>query len=167
MYKIFLCGLDNSGKTSIVNSINKLPNPGKTSPTLNFNRAKVIIDLTEFVIWDAPGQARYRNLWEKNIKETSIICYIVDLLDQERYKESKEWLDKTLGESENKSLPLIVCFHKVDAFDAKKYLPDVKKVFKREDFSNRPVYFLETTIFNPDSILKLKALLVEVIEEEK
>jgi len=166
MYKIFLCGLDNSGKTSITNSVNKLPNPGETSPTLNFNVAQVIIDLTEFVIWDAPGQTRFRSLWEKNIMETAVICYIVDVLDTERYAESKEWLDKTLADSENRNLPVIIAFHKLDIPDAKKYLPDVKEVFKREEFSDHPVYFIETTIFNPSSILDLKTLFVKVIEEE-
>ncbi len=166
MYKIFLCGLDNSGKTSITNSINKLPNPGQTTPTLNFNVAQVIIDLTEFVIWDAPGQTRFRNLWERNMMETAVICYIVDVLDRERYGESKEWLLKTLADSDNRNVPLIICFHKLDIPDAKKYLPEVKEVFKAEEFSERPIHFIETTIFNPDSVLKLKTLFVKVIEEE-
>jgi len=165
MYKVFLCGLDNSGKTSIVNSINKLPNPGKTIPTLNFNVAQVIIDLTEFVIWDAPGQLRYRDLWEKNIMKTQIICYIVDVVDQARYEVSLETLKKTLNNCQDETLPLIICFHKLD-LDAKKYLPKVKEIFRPELFKARKVHYLETTIFNPNSIIDLKGLFVKIIEEE-
>jgi len=166
MYKVFLCGLDNSGKTSILNSINKLPNPGSTKPTLNFNVSQVIIDLTEFVIWDAPGQMQFRNLWERNIMETQIICYVVDVTDQKRHEESLETLQKALNTYDNQNLPLIICFHKLDLPSANKFLPEVKGVFKKGLFGRRKIHFLETTIFNPSSILNLKTLFVEIIEEE-
>lgn len=165
MYKVFLCGIENSGKTSITNSIKKLPNPGETTPTLNFNVAQVIIELTEFVIFDAPGQTRFRDLWENGIYGTQIICFIVDMSNPSRFEEAKEVLLKTLNNYEQ-MVPLIICFHKLDLPDAHKVIPKAKEVFNPEQFGDRKVHLLETTIFNPDSILALKTLFIQVIEDE-
>ena len=166
MYKIFLCGLDNSGKTSIINTINKLPNPGETTPTLSFNVSQIIIDLTEFVIFDAPGQLRFRDMWEDNMFGTEILCFVVDCSAPERYEESKAVLDKTINTYEEKMLPLIICFHKLDLPNVSENLAKAKGIFQPELFKNRSINFLETTIYNPDSIMALKTLFIQLIEKD-
>lgn len=163
--KVFLFGLDNSGKTSIVNSIKKLPNPGDTSPTLNFSISQIIIDNTDFVIWDAPGQINLRKSWKSGLGESRILCFIVDVLEPERFEKAREELDKILSEEEVRNTPLIICFHKLDVPDAKHDLPKAKKVFSPNSINDFKVKTLETTIFNPDSILKLKEMFVDLIEE--
>lgn len=165
--KVFLFGLDNAGKTSIVNYINKLPNPGDTMPTLSFNINQIIIKATEFVIWDAPGQVRYRGKWSTGMVEARILCYVVDMSIPIRFNEAKMELDKVLVLEEAQELPLIICFHKLDFPDSQKALPKAKGMFSKDLFPGREVYTLETSIFNPDSILKLKDLLVEVIEKAR
>ncbi|MHA1147434.1 MAG: ADP-ribosylation factor-like protein [Promethearchaeota archaeon] len=166
MYKIFLCGLDNSGKTSIINTINKLPNPGETTPTLSFNVSQIIIDLTEFVIFDAPGQIRFRDMWDDKMFGTEILCYVVDCSNPERFDEAKEVLDKTINSYEEKQLPLIICFHKLDIPDVSENLAKAKQLFQPGLFKNRSVNFLETTIFNLDTIMELKTLFIKIIEDE-
>lgn len=165
MNKIFFFGLDNSGKTSIVNSIKKLPNPGNTSPTLNFSISQIIIDNTEFVIWDAPGQINLRKTWKSGLGESRLLCFIVDVLEPERFEKAREELDKILREEEVRTLPLIICFHKMDIPDAKHYLSKAKKIFSPDSIDEFKVQTLQTTIFNPDSILKLKEMFVDLIEE--
>lgn len=165
--KIFLFGLDNSGKTSIVNSIKKLPNPGETSPTINFSISQIIIDNTEFVIWDAPGQINYRKNWGQGLGETRILCFVVDILDPDRFDDAKKELEKILNDAETRNLPLIICFHKLDIPDAKKNLPTARGKFSPTHFDDREIHTLETTIFNPDSILKLKSLFVDLIEKTR
>jgi len=166
MYKIFLCGIENAGKTSIINMIKKLPNPGETSPTLSFLVAQVVLDLTEFVIWDAPGQTRFRNLWKDNLHETSVVCYVMDVTQEDRYIEAKELLDDTLNECEDKSVPLIICFHKLDLPNSNEFLPKIKEIFKPEFYKDHAVQYLETTIFNPDSIMELKTAFVKTVEDK-
>lgn len=165
MYKIFLCGLDNTGKTSITNSIQKLPNPGDTTPTLNFNVAQIIIDLTEFVIFDAPGQTRFRKLWEDKLYGTEIICYVVDASTPERFELAKEVLDKTLKDNGDELTPLIICFHKLDLPNTKHNIPKARDTFKPELYESHSVQYLKTSIFNPDSIMKLKTLFIKTIED--
>ena len=165
--KIFLFGLDNSGKTSIVNAIKKLPNPGVTSPTLKFSISQIIIDNTEFVIWDAPGQVIYRENWTSGLGETKVLCFVVDVLSPERFDDAKAELIRIINEYETRTLPVIICFHKLDIPDAKKNLPTARGKFSPSHFDDRNVQTLETTIFNPDSILKLKSLFVDIIESSR
>ena len=165
--KIFLFGIDNSGKTSIVNAINKIPDPGETSPTLSFNINQMIINNTEFVIWDAPGQVSYRDKWNDGLIESKILCFVVDVMAPNRYDEAKEELDKVLDNPETRNLPLVICLHKLDIPDAKKNLPTAKGMFSPDVFGGRQISRLETTIFNPDSILRLKSTFVQIIENAR
>ena len=165
--KVFLFGLDNGGKTSIVNSIKNLQDPGATSPTIKFDISKMIIESTEFVIWDAPGQTLYREKWGKGVLESEILCFVIELIDPERFEEAKKVLDNMLDNSETRNLPLIICYNKVDVVGAKKNVSKARQIFKPEFITDRPVYQLETSIMNPDSILKLRKLFVEVIEKSR
>ncbi len=165
--KIFLFGLDNSGKTSIVNSIKNLPEPGETVPTMKFDISEMIIENTEFIIWDAPGQELYRKKWGKGVAETEILCFVLEIPAPERFDESKQVLNEILDNSQTRDLPLIICYHKVDIVEARKNIPKAKELFQPVQFVDRKVYQLETSIMNPDSILKLKKLFVEVIEQTR
>ncbi|TFF95123.1 MAG: GTP-binding protein [Promethearchaeota archaeon] len=165
--KIFLFGIDNSGKTSILNRIQNRPNPGDTSPTLSFNIDEMIIKQTEFVVWDAPGQVRYREKWDRGMLEAQILCFIVDLADNKRFDEAKEELQKVLDKPENRGLPLIICFHKVDLLKAKQNLPTAKGMFDPSLFDEREIYRLETSIMSPDSMIKLKDMFVDIIQKSR
>ena len=110
-YKVFLAGLDNSGKTSIVNSIKKLPNPGDTTPTVRFQIDETIIKDTEFIIWDAPGQVSYRDKWKESMGSTHIFCFILEILTPERFDEAKSVLEDILDNPENDNIPFVFCFY--------------------------------------------------------
>jgi len=165
--KVFLFGLDNGGKTSIVNSIKNLPEPGDTSPTVKFNISDMIIEDTDFVIWDAPGQTLYREKWGKGVLESEILCFVIDLFAPNRFKEAKEELYKMLDNPEIREVPLILCYNKIDLMGAKGNIPKLKEIIKPEYIRNRPVHELETSIMSPDSILKLKKLFVDLIQEAR
>ena len=165
-YKIFLCGLDNSGKTSILNLIKKLPNPGDTSPTIRFQIDYTILEEIEFVIWDAPGQVIYRDRWKDGTTGTQIFCFILDIQSPERFEEAKGVLEDILNEEENANIPLVFCFHKIDIPDGKKNIPQAKDLFNPESMMDRLLHYLETSIMNPDSILKLEELFVKIIENK-
>ena len=160
--KIFIFGLDNAGKTSIVNAIKKIPNPGDTKPSLKFEIEKLNIKKADFVVWTAPGQVDYRKTWEKGFGDASVLLFIIDTLAVKRYDEALDELEKVLKHNETTNVPLILCYHKLDIPDAKRDLPLALATFSPDAFDDRPIYQSETTIFNPDSIIKLQDLLVEV-----
>jgi len=165
--KVFLFGLDNSGKTSIVNAIKKEPEPGKTKPTIAFNINSIILKATEFVIWDAPGQVLYRDKWKRGMLEAEILCFILDTADLERFDEAKEELNKILENPENRNLPLVICFHKMDLDDAKKNLPTARGMFQLPPFDERKLYKLETSIYIDETIEALKDKFIEIIEQSR
>ena len=163
--KVFLFGLDFSGKTSIINSMNKIKNPGDTKPTLRLSTYNLIIHSIEFILWDAPGQVAFRKHWDKGIFSARILCLIIDITTPERFNELQKELNIVLENKDSNNLPLIICFHKVDLIEARKNLDEAKKVFDIEQFADRTVTHIETSIFNPDSILELKNLFVQVVKD--
>lgn len=160
--KIFIFGLDAAGKTSMVNAIKKIPNPGATKPSLKFEIDKLNIKDVQFVTWTAPGQTDYRKSWEKGFGDASILLFIIDTLDIKRYNEAMEELNEVLKHNETTNVPLILCYHKLDIPDAKTNLPLALATFSPDAFDDRPIHQIETTIFNPDSIVKLQDLFVTI-----
>ena len=165
MNKIFLFGIDKAGKTSIVNAIKKIPNPGETKPTKRFNINELEIKNTLFVIWDAPGQTVYRERWPKGVESSAVLCFVLDVLTPERFDEAREVLQQVLENPETNGLPLVICFHKIDVPDYKNHLAKAKEMFDPSKFESREVHALETTIFNPDSILELEELFVNLMTD--
>jgi len=163
--KIFLFGLDFAGKTSMINAMNNIKNPGDTKPTLRLSMYNLIVHSIDFVLWDAAGQVSFRKHWDKGIFSARILCLVIDITTPERFNELQKELNIVLANKDAKGLPLIICFHKVDLTEARKNLDDAKKVFNKEQFADRSVNHIDTSIFNPNSILDLKNLFVEVVKE--
>lgn len=63
--KVICVGLDNSGKSSIINSL-KPPKRKKLelNPTVGFQAEEFIFNNVVFDVFDMSGQNKYRNLWE-------------------------------------------------------------------------------------------------------
>uniref|UniRef100_A0A3B4YMK1 ADP-ribosylation factor-like 6 n=1 Tax=Seriola lalandi dorsalis TaxID=1841481 RepID=A0A3B4YMK1_SERLL len=111
-----LClGLDNSGKTTIINQLkptNHSNHLGPFSedwkhvsqtqaqeivPTIGFNIEKFKSSSLSFTVFDMSGQSRYRNLWEHYYKESHAIIFVIDSGDKLRMVVAKEELDTLLN----------------------------------------------------------------------
>ncbi|XP_062311925.1 ADP-ribosylation factor-like protein 6 isoform X1 [Osmerus eperlanus] len=134
-----LClGLDNSGKTTIINHL-KPTNPtgsfGPLSedwkhvsqtqtqdivPTIGFNIEKFKSSSLSFTVFDMSGQSRYRNLWEHYYKESHAIIFVIDSGDQLRMVVAKEELDNLLSHQDIRSrrMPVLFFANKMDLRDA-------------------------------------------------
>ena len=58
--KVFVFGLDNAGKTSLLKYLKEEEVVDDPSPTREFDVIKLVIENQNFFIWDAPGQVKYR-----------------------------------------------------------------------------------------------------------
>ncbi|XP_046903656.1 ADP-ribosylation factor-like protein 6 isoform X1 [Hypomesus transpacificus] len=134
-----LClGLDNSGKTTIINHL-KPTNPtgpfGPLSedwkhvsqtqtqdivPTIGFNIEKFKSSSLSFTVFDMSGQSRYRNLWEHYYKESHAIIFVIDSGDKLRMVVAKEELDNLLSHQDIRSrrMPVLFFANKMDLRDA-------------------------------------------------
>ncbi|XP_076820795.1 ADP-ribosylation factor-like protein 6 [Clavelina lepadiformis] len=118
---ILCIGLDNSGKTTIINHL-KSPESSHQDvvPTVGFNVEKFMMSNLVFTVFDMSGQGRYRNLWEHYYKETNGIIFVVDSADKLRMAVAKDELDQLLKHPSvaAKRIPILFFANKMDVRDA-------------------------------------------------
>ena len=90
--KILLLGLANSGKTSIVLSmqgITDLYSFTSLKPTEGIKISEFEDDEIDYVMWDFGGQEQYREQHKQNlhkfISETDELIYVIDIQDENVY----------------------------------------------------------------------------------
>jgi len=120
--KIVLIGLDNSGKTSILNclkgikAISAFNNP---MPTKGLDVQLFEALASKYAIWDLGGQKayieEYFNDFKKFVKGTNKIIYVIDIQDDQRYDLALEYLKKVINSIEDqKNIDFSVFLHKYD-----------------------------------------------------
>ena len=97
--KILIMGLDNSGKTSILLSLQRNTNLLSyftLKPTKGINIVNIEDHGSKFSIWDFGGQEQYRNGYiqrlDEYLRETGKIIYVIDIQDSDRYDKALEYL---------------------------------------------------------------------------
>ncbi|QDZ21394.1 ADP-ribosylation factor-like GTPAse [Chloropicon primus] len=82
--KILVVGLDNSGKSTIIQKLK--PNAEKKTavPTVGFNMEEFEKGSLCFNVFDMSGANRYRSLWEKYYNDAEAIVFVVDTADKFR-----------------------------------------------------------------------------------
>ena len=137
---ILCVGLDNSGKTTIINKLK----PEKTQttdivPTVGFAVEKLALPNLSFTVFDMSGQGRYRNLWEHYYKDAQAIIFVVDSSDKLRMVVAKEELDLLLqnGDLRTKRIPILFFANKMDLRDSLTPV-QVSNACKLEELKGKP-----------------------------
>ncbi|KAA8545770.1 hypothetical protein F0562_020779 [Nyssa sinensis] len=76
--ELSLIGLQNAGKTSLVNVIATGGYSEDMIPTVGFNMRKIIKGNVTIKLWDLGGQPRFRSMWERYCRAVSAIVYVID-----------------------------------------------------------------------------------------
>ncbi len=164
--KVFLFGIDNAGKTALSMAI-KEEQVTDTKPTIAFDISKWVFKSLEFAIWDAPGQIKFRDAWEKGFNKAQVLLYVIDTSDAARFAESKRELDKILESYETARVPLIILFHKMDKPESVAHIVDAREAFKVPLIRNRKVYCFQTSIKNPETLAPVRDALSAIIQEAR
>lgn len=142
--KILLMGLDKSGKSSIVLTMNEdtnLMSYLSLKPTLGVEVSKIkdpdlrSDDLT--LIWDLGGQQRYRDKYKKQfdmyLTGTERIIYVIDVQDPDRYDLAIEYLKDIIDLiSENGGIEFLTLYlHKYDP-NIKDIMPEVDEIIEEK-----------------------------------
>lgn len=118
---IIVVGLDNSGKTTIINRL-KPPEAQCTDvvPTVGFTVEKLRTKSLNLTAFDMSGQGRYRNLWEHYYHECHGIIFVLDSADKFRFAVAKDELDQILVHPEihDRRIPILVFANKMDLNDS-------------------------------------------------
>ncbi|MEX2684885.1 MAG: ADP-ribosylation factor-like protein [Candidatus Sigynarchaeota archaeon] len=170
--KIFLFGLDASGKTAISQAMRTGKADENQFPTTAFDIKALFLkyfeESIEFRVWDAPGQTDYRSLWGEGYKSASLMLFVLDTAAKNRYPEAKQVLEKVLQDPETRTVPIIFLFHKMDMDDAKKNFPDAFNYFRTAmRAGDRTAYRLRTSIKQPETIENIKMTIAEIVEKSR
>jgi len=123
--KVIVIGLDNAGKTAILNKFGGslgITDLANLKPTKGVDRRYIETKNSslDLYIWDFGGQVHYRSKYLKNPEQyflqVDLLMYIIDLQDSERFPESFEYFEqilKTLTTLEEDPFVLIY-IHKFD-----------------------------------------------------
>jgi ADP-ribosylation factor-like protein 6 len=96
--KIVCCGLDNSGKTTIINLLKpKKQQTLDVTPTVGFSVEEFEKDNLSFTVFDMSGQGKFRNLWENFYPEVDGVVFVIDSSDRVRMSIAKSELDLLLA----------------------------------------------------------------------
>ncbi|MFO8018061.1 MAG: ADP-ribosylation factor-like protein [Promethearchaeia archaeon] len=165
--KIFMFGLDNAGKSTLSEYIRKEKVLDDPKPTKSFNINDMILDDLEYILWDVPGQIKFRKKWKKGVLDTNILVFVLDTADKERFDEAKKELYRVLNDLETRSVPLIVCFHKMDLDEAQSNFKEAKETLELSRIEEREGYWFKTSVKNGVGIDDLKDKLVDLVEKSR
>ncbi len=157
--KVFLFGLDNAGKTSLLKYLKEEKVDENQSPTREFDVIKLAIENQNFFIWDAPGQVKYREQWERGVLDSDLLIFVLDTADNERFDEAKMELDIILNNFDTIGIPIIICFHKIDLEAAKDNLNEAFKVLELAEIKERKANWLKTSVISEEGIEDLEAMI--------
>ncbi|KAM3128400.1 ADP-ribosylation factor-like protein 6 [Paramecium bursaria] len=113
--KVLIVGLDNSGKTSIVNWLRQKGE--QVAPTVGYNNEEIERHNLKFEFIDMSGQQQYRDMWEQFAQKIDGVIFVIDASDQLRYTIMAHEF-RSLYEY-IKQVPILVYANKSDAKDAK------------------------------------------------
>jgi small GTP-binding protein len=166
--KIFLFGIDEVGKTSLVRRLKTGQfNDNYFTPTRKFNIDYVPQDERGLLAWwDMPGQQLFRKKWLIGLQDSNLIVFMIDVSDQIRFSESKNELYSIINRYELAGVPLLVIGNKVDLVNNKSMEPDkdhlsrlkeeIFEFFEFYQIDNHPWKFLFTSVkteYNVESVL--------------
>mmetsp|Transcript_29456 Transcript_29456/g.68284 ORF Transcript_29456/g.68284 Transcript_29456/m.68284 type:complete len:182 (-) Transcript_29456:194-739(-) len=113
--KIIVIGLDNSGKTTIINKLKpKKAQLEETAPTVGFQIESFSKSNISFTCVDMSGAGRYRSLWEHYYKDAQAIVFVIDCSDKLRMCVVKEELDRLLRHPDTGKRPTMFFANKMD-----------------------------------------------------
>jgi GTP-binding protein SAR1 len=151
--KIFVFGITKAGKTTILQALqNQTFKDNK--PNTFIDVSKILIPNTDVsvMVYDAPGQIKYREMWIPNLAGQNGLVFVVDVADKERFSEAKIVLHEIVTRPETNQLPLLLLFNKIDLKKPK--VNQLVKELQLEALGNRPMKYFETSAMTGEGIVE-------------
>jgi len=149
--EITLVGLQNAGKSTLVQVIADGSFQEDMIPTVGFNMRKFTKGKVQIKMWDLGGQPRFRGMWERYCANVSAIVYVVDAADHKQLDTAREELHELIVKPATKDIPLLVLGNKRDLPEA---LPEetLMQRLHLTDIADREVGFYTISAKNKENI---------------
>ena len=118
---VLIVGLDNSGKSTLLNYI--LPREHQSDyivPTVGFHVEHFSQKGLSLTAFDMSGQSRYRTLWANYYHRADGIIFVVDSSDKTRILVAREEFQQLLSHQaiSSRNIPILVFANKMDVRDS-------------------------------------------------
>ncbi|KXZ52416.1 BBS3B protein [Gonium pectorale] len=115
MVNVLVVGLDNSGKTTIIERLKPRPKQSmEVAPTVGFNVEEVQKGALTFTVFDMSGAGRYRTLWEQYYREADAVIFVVDSGDKLRMVVARDEMEHMLAHPNLRKVPVVFFANKKD-----------------------------------------------------
>ncbi|MFW9774049.1 MAG: ADP-ribosylation factor-like protein [Promethearchaeota archaeon] len=156
--KIVLMGLSNAGKTCIYERVFEGKKPWelmKSTATKGINYKNYEVGtVSKPMIWDLGGQQQYLDeyhgpLKKRIFKKASVLLYVVDASDVERYENARNELEWSVNEilMYNRASIINVFLHKIDLINDKIAVINYLKNYLAQNISSE-IRFYPTSVFD-------------------
>lgn len=137
--ELTILGLQNAGKTTLVNLISTGDFTDDRIPTVGFNMRRVQKGGVTLKMWDLGGQARFRTMWERYCRGVSAVVFVIDAADEDRFETARVELQDILSRQALDGIPVLVLANKSDLPGAVKDIPEIIDIFGLKDINNHEV----------------------------
>jgi small GTP-binding protein len=147
-------GIDNAGKTTIINIFAK-QKLTRTIPTVGINLEHLSFTEIKFDILDMGGQKNFRLLWVDYLNTVDIVLYVIDASDFDRLDESLSEFQKMLVLTEEANIPILVLVNKIDLPDTMSALEIGHKLAAIKEIANRDWNIIETSAITTKGLVEM------------
>merc|ERR1719234_3036958 len=114
--RLLVVGLDNAGKTTILNFMKPKKAVLETVPTVGYAVEEFSKNNIQFSAFDMSGQGKYRDLWTTYYSEAQGIIFVIDATDEIRFAVAKEELRIVLESPDlrQRKIPILFFANKMD-----------------------------------------------------
>ena len=137
--ELTILGLQNAGKTTLVNLLATGDFTEDRIPTVGFNMRKVQKGGVTLKMWDLGGQARFRTMWERYCRGVSAVVFVIDAADEERFETARVELHDILSRPSLNGIPVLVLANKSDLPGAIRSVDEIVDVFGLKDIPNHEI----------------------------
>lgn len=113
---ITICGLDQAGKTTIINFLLKGEHV-ETIPTMGVNRETIDLPKLKMNIFDLGGQVDFRDMWGSINEKSDALIYVIDSTDHMRFDETRELFYSIINTQIDSEIPVLILLNKIDLPD--------------------------------------------------
>jgi len=177
--KILVIGLDNGGKTSLLDLLkNKFTMWKASLPTRGVKREQIDFFNYPIISWDLGGQEEYRESYfnkpKTNFLGASLIVYVVDIQDEKRFDLSVDYFERILQVLLEMEEPtkFVIALNKSDPniIDTTKFIENTENIKEKfnqtiKKYKEIDYFFANTSIFRVETVINLFSSVLKRISE--
>ena len=150
--KLIFIGLENCGKTSIINSFLEKPNE-PISPTQGFTINNATKSDYKISLWDLSGAAATRSSWHAFFEGSDGVVFVVDGTDKARFEEAKKEFITAVSKDRNNAMSWLLLVNKQD-LPGCSLSQEVAEVFKVGELKTKRVNVMECSALKNEGVVE-------------